>query len=156
MGSVRLAAAAVALFLGSGLLAVAGCGGGGGERGQLPTRAVEGGTARFSLATDTDHTDPALAYYQVSWQFEYATCAKLLNYPDKPAAEGAKLVPEAASGMPSISNDGKTYAFTIAKGFRFSPPSNQPVTAQTFKFVLERDLNPKLSSPAAQFVRDIV
>ena len=79
-----------------------------------------------------------------------------MNYPDKPAAEGAKLVPEAASGMPSISNDGKTYVFTIAKGFRFSPPSNQPVTAQTFKFVLERDLNPKLSSPAAQFVRDIV
>jgi ABC-type transport system substrate-binding protein len=129
----------------------------GGANGQAPASGkVQGGTAHFNLSTDTDFVDPALAYYQVSWQFEYATCAKLLNYADKPGSAGSQLVPEVAAGLPSVSADGKTYTFTIRKGFKFSPPSNQAVTAQTFKFVIDRDLNPKMQSPGAQFVSDIV
>jgi peptide/nickel transport system substrate-binding protein len=58
--------------------------------------------------------------------------------------------------MPSVSGDGKTYTFTVRSGFRFSPPSKQSVTAQTFKFVLERDLNPKMQSPATSFMGDVV
>ena len=36
--------------------------------------------------------------------------------------------------------------FTIRSGFRFSPPSNQPVTAQTFKATIERTLNPGMEA----------
>jgi peptide/nickel transport system substrate-binding protein len=120
------------------------------------TAKVEGGTAHFNLNTDTDYVDPALAYYQISWQFEYATCAKLLNYPDEAGAKGSQLIPEVAAGLPTVSADGKTYTFTVRKGFTFSPPSNQPVTAQTFKFVIDRVLNPRMQSPGAQFISDIV
>jgi peptide/nickel transport system substrate-binding protein len=129
----------------------------GGANGETPTTGkVQGGTANFNLSTDTDFVDPALAYYQVSWQFEYATCAKLLNYPDRPGTAGSQLVPEVAAGLPTVSADGKTYTFTIRNGFKFSPPSNAPVTADTFKFVIDRVLNPKMQSPGAQFVSDIV
>ena len=40
--------------------------------------------------------------------------------------------------------DGKRYTFSIREGFRFSPPSNERVTAATFKYTIERSLSPKL------------
>jgi YVTN family beta-propeller protein len=44
--------------------------------------------ARFDLQTDTDmlSLDPAIASAPDPWQIEYATCAKLLNYPDASGA----------------------------------------------------------------------
>ena len=46
------------------------------------------------------------------------------------------------ASMPAVSRDGLRYTFTIRAGFRFSPPSNAPVTAQTFRDVIERALSP--------------
>ena len=40
--------------------------------------------------------------------------------------------------------DGRTYTFRIRDGFRFSPPSNETVTAATFKHTLERAFSPRL------------
>jgi peptide/nickel transport system substrate-binding protein len=165
MSRTRLLAALP--VLGTVALLAAACGGGGsknaestatgGATGEQTTEAAKkGGTAHFNLATDTDYVDPALAYYQISWQHEYATCAKLLNYPDKAGSAGSQLIPEVAAGLPRVSADGKTYTFRIRSGFKFSPPSNQAVTADTFKFVINRDLNPKMQSPAAQFLTDVV
>jgi peptide/nickel transport system substrate-binding protein len=116
---------------------------------------TKGGTMRIALQSDTDFTDPALDYYQLGWEIEYSTCVKLLNYPDAKGAEGSKLVPEAAAALPTVSNSGKTYTFTVPKKYQFSPPSNQFVTANTFKFVINRLANPTMQSPAAPFLNDI-
>ena len=97
--------------------------------------------------------DPAIAYLPQSAQLLYATCAKLLNYPDKAGAAGSRLVPEVAQSLPARSPDGKTYRFTMRGGFRFSPPSSQPVTAQTFKDTIERDPQPENQKPGRQRVR---
>jgi ABC-type transport system substrate-binding protein len=118
--------------------------------------AQQGGTLRINLQDDTDYTDPALAYYQISWQFEYMTGVKLLNYPDVPAPEGARLVAEGAEDLPVVSDDGKTYTFTIKDGFKFSPPSNAAVTPQSYVRAFERALSGQQQSPAASFARDIV
>jgi peptide/nickel transport system substrate-binding protein len=115
-----------------------------------------GGTLRIASGEDVDSMDPAVAYLPLSAQLLYATCAKLLNYPDRAGAAGAQLVPEVAQGLPTRSADGKTYTFTIRPGFRFSPPSDQQVTAQTFKYTIERTLNPKTKSPEAQYLGDVV
>ena len=118
---------------------------------------TKGGTMKIALQSDTDFTDPALDYYQLGWEIEYSTCVKLLNYPDAKGAEGSKLVPEAAAALPTVSNSGKTYTFTVTpKKYQFSPPSNQYVTAKTFKFVINRLANPAMQSPAAPFMNDIV
>jgi peptide/nickel transport system substrate-binding protein len=61
-----------------------------------------------------------------------------------------------AQSLPAVSPDGRTYTFTIRPGFRFSPPSNEPVTAQTFKGTIERTLSPKMHSPVAGEFADIV
>ena len=116
-----------------------------------------GGVARVDVEDGIDFTDPALAYYTASWQLEYATCAKLLNYPDRAAPAGSQLVPEVAESLPVVSSAGKRFTFTIRDGYRFSPPSNQRVTAETFKYSIERSLSPKLKRAVApQYVDDIV
>src|SRR5690349_14666097 len=118
---------------------------------------TKGGTMKIALQSDTDFTDPALDYYQLGWEIEYSTCVKLLNYPDAAGAEGSKLTPEAAAALPKVSNSGKTYTFTVTPHkYQFSPPSNQWVSAKTFQFVINRLANPKMQSPAAPFLNDIV
>src|SRR5436190_1406282 len=105
-------------------------------------------------SSDVDYVDPALAYYSLSWQLLYPVCAKLFNYPDRPAPEGSVLQPEVADGFPTISNGGKTYTFKIRNDFTFS--SGEKVTAQTFKFVIDRLADPVMQSPALPFIQDIV
>jgi Bacterial extracellular solute-binding proteins, family 5 Middle len=119
-------------------------------------RAPGGGTLRIEFQLGVVAIDPALAYYSVSdWQVPYATCAQLLNYPDRSRVPGSQLTAEAATGLPTRSPDGKSYTFTIRRGVRFSPPSNEPVTAQTFKHTIERALNPAMKAPLAYEFADI-
>jgi len=101
--------------------------------------------------------EPALNWDAAAVQIEFATCAKLLNYPDRPAPEGLHLRPEVAAGMPTLSRDGRTYTFTVRPGYRFSPPLGQPVTAETFRYSIERALSPKLAdfAPGPFYVGDI-
>jgi YVTN family beta-propeller protein len=110
-------------------------------------------TATVETPSDVGPLDPAVAGNS---QVLYATCANLLNYPDKPGVEGSQLVPEVAQSLPTRSADGRSYTFTIRRGFRFSPPSDERVTAQTFKYSIERTLSPKLNSPFVPEFRDIV
>jgi DNA-binding SARP family transcriptional activator/ABC-type oligopeptide transport system substrate-binding subunit len=89
--------------------------------------------------------EPALSTDPGAYQIEFATCAKLLNYPDEPPPEGWQLRPEVAAAMPTLSGDRRTYTFRIRPGYRFSPPSNEPVTAETFRYSIERALSPRLA-----------
>ena len=116
-------------------------------------RAGEGGTARLDAFYDIGSMDPAVAYETVSWQLLYATCANLLNYPDRAGLAGSQLVPEVAQSLPARSADGKSYTFTIRTGFRFSPPSTERVTAQTFKAHDRAHPQPGNEEPDRQRVR---
>ena len=121
-----------------------------------PEPAAARGTARIAFGFALDSVDPALGYRFESWMITYATGAKLLNYRDEPGPAGLRLVPEVAASLPHRSAGGRTYTFKIRRGFRFSPPSNEPVTAQTFKFSIERALSPKMHGPGPRFLRDVV
>jgi YVTN family beta-propeller protein len=127
---------------------------------QTPAAAQpSGGTAVVSVPSYVTTLDPAVAFNGGASPVEYATCAMLLNYPDEPGAGGLRLVPDAARALPTVSEDGRSYTFTIRPGMRFSPPSNQPVTAQTFKHTIERSLSPRMSrggTPGQMFLRDVV
>jgi ABC-type transport system substrate-binding protein len=111
---------------------------------------------QFDLRTDIDYVDPALSYYVPAWQIEYATCSRLVTYPDAPAPAGGVLQPEIAAGLPAVSPDGRTYTFTVRDDYFFSPPSNERVTAAHFKYAIDRALNHSMNSPAQPFMLDIV
>ena len=152
----RLMLSVAMLAIGAGLLAASATAGS--TSASSPTAssgaAQKGGTFRVSLNTDIDYVDPALAYYTVSWSIEYATCSMLMNYPDAPAPRGSRLTPEVAAGFPQISKNGKTYTFTLKKTFKFS--NGAKVTAANYAAAINRNLNPKMASPAQPFIEDIV
>jgi YVTN family beta-propeller protein len=120
------------------------------------TGATGGATLRIDWPTGPESMDPALAADPQGFQLLQATCAKLFNLPDKPGPAGTRPTPEVAESLPAISADGRTYTFKIRPGFRFSPPSNEPVTAQTFKDSMERAFNPTMKSYTESDFSDIV
>ena len=124
-----------------------------------PALAIGGAAAtprvpRLNISdTNIEYIDPALNYDFLGWRLETMTCARLLSYPDKAGAAGARLVPEVARSMPRVSDNGLTYTFRIRPGFRFSDGS--PVTPGSFCVRSERALDPRMQSPAASFSSDI-
>ncbi|MEP6910661.1 MAG: ABC transporter substrate-binding protein [Actinomycetota bacterium] len=116
------------------------------------------GTFRIGTTGASWQTDPGLAYITSAWELEYATCAKLVNYPDTPwdEHEASRLRPEIAAAMPAISPDRRTYTFQIRNDFAFSPPASGVVTAASMKYTFERTLSHDLASPAGAFFRNIV
>jgi ABC-type transport system substrate-binding protein len=111
----------------------------------------KGGIWRAGTTGASVQVDPQLAYITTAWWLEYATAAKLYNYPDKSGPAGSKLVPEVASHF-TVSNGGKKYTFFIRKGFKFS--DGTAVTANSFKYAINRTANHDLASPGAQFITD--
>jgi peptide/nickel transport system substrate-binding protein len=112
----------------------------------------QGGIFRIGLMGASTQVDPQLAYVTTSWWLEYATAAKLYNYPDEAGQAGGLLRPEVASGF-AVSGNGRTYTFTIRKGYRFS--DGAPVTAQNFAYAIKRAKDPDLASPASAFITGI-
>jgi ABC-type transport system substrate-binding protein len=125
---------ATALFRG-GLVWVAAA------RGLAPLPPIAGEELRISSSQLMD-VDPVSRVTPIDEQLSYATCANLLGYPDSAGPAGARLRPEIAAAMPQVSADGRTYTFRIRGGWRFSPPSGEPVTAETFRHTIERTLSP--------------
>ena len=67
----------------------------------------------------------------------HATGARLMDYRVF-SGGAAEIVPEVASGRPTVSRDGLTYTYTVRPGFGFSPPSTEQVTAETFSAAIAR------------------
>lgn len=148
-GVRRRTYAACALTAGAALLVIAALG------PPAPARSHVMRVLRVDLEPDLDSVDPALAILPQTWQLEYATCLKLMNFPDaEPAQGGSRPVPEAAAALPTISRDGRTYRFRIRKGLRFN--TGAKVTAANFAFAMNRARTPALASPGAAFLTDVV
>jgi peptide/nickel transport system substrate-binding protein len=110
---------------------------------------------RLNIAeTGIQYLDPALNYDFLGWRLEFATCVRLLSYPDRRGATATRLVPEAAARFPAVSGGGRIYTFRVRSGLRFS--DGRAVTAASFVRAVERALHPKMQSPAASFLADVV
>src|SRR5918912_1094061 len=145
----KLWLSAVMAALGALLLVVAGF-----AHAASSSAAKKGGTMRLNMsATDVDFSDPSLAYGTISWQIEYATALKLVNYPDKAPPLGGRLRPEAATGLPIVSRNGRQYTFTIRSGLRFS--NGAKVTAANSKRAIDRTATRGMQSPATPFMDSI-
>jgi peptide/nickel transport system substrate-binding protein len=143
----RLWLSVAMLATGASLLVVSSFASAAGTSGALK----KGGIWKYGTVGASTQVDPQIAYVTTAWWLEYATAAKLYNYPDKSGPAGSKLVPEVASKF-TVSNGGKKYTFTIRKGFKFS--DGKPVTANSFKYAINRVANHDLASPGAQFITD--
>ncbi|MGZ4202279.1 MAG: protein kinase domain-containing protein [Thermoleophilaceae bacterium] len=106
--------------------------------------AAKGPVVRVSIPDEGMQLDPGYGPFPNASQLLYSTCLKLVNYPDATGAAGATLRPEAAVAFPAISADRRTYSFRVRPGLRFSPPSTETVSAESFRHAIERALSPKV------------
>jgi len=118
-------------------------------------QARDGGT--FLMATDGpqfDSVDPAVSVFVATIPVFQATCGQLLRTPDEPLPAAYRMVPEIATGFPTITDGGRTYTFTIRKDVRFE--TGAVVTARDFAATLNRIFNPALKSVHAAELSGIV
>jgi ABC-type oligopeptide transport system substrate-binding subunit len=132
-------------------LAMLAAGGGMLAASALGSPLKQGGLFRVGISGASVSIDPQVSYITTAWWLEYATAAKLYNWPDRPGPLGNRLVPEVAASF-FVSNHGRTYAFFIRPGFRFS--DGTPVTAKSFAYAFDRVANHDLESPGAAFIMD--
>ena len=149
---MRRSALRILLVLCAGGLAavlVAACGGssssssGSNAKTAAPSGAKKGGTLTVLANADVDYIDCGAAYYQFSYQIEYAMCRPLYSY--KPQDKGIPS-PDVASGPAQVSQDGKTVTVHMKSGIKFGPPVNREVTSKDVKYAIERGFNKNVAN----------
>lgn len=125
-----------ALALALAVAVVAGCGGGSDD--DQASGGKQGGSITIAQGSQPDALDPALAYTSNSWEPLWLVYTPPLTYRRAEGAEGAELIPGAAEALPEISEDGRTYSFTIRDGLDYS--NGKPVRASDFEHSVKRVL----------------
>jgi ABC-type transport system substrate-binding protein len=99
-----------------------------------------GGTLRVvSQGRDAfDSIDPGAAFRLESWQVLTMTNDGLLGFRRTGGPAGLTVVPDLATSLPIVSDDGRTYTFQLRKGIRYS--TGEAVRAGDFRYALEREL----------------
>jgi peptide/nickel transport system substrate-binding protein len=124
--SLMFAVAALAMF------AISACGGGGGTGA-----GKKGGSIRIGSALP-DEYDPVL-FQTVDANAPLQLVYKgLVTYADAEGSGGNKLIPGLATSVPTPTNGGKTYKFTLRKGLKYS--DGTPVKASDFEHSIKRNI----------------
>lgn len=99
-----------------------------------------GGTLRVVSQIDAnfDSIDPGSAFRVQSWQVLTITNDGLLAFKHAGGPAGLTVVPDLATSLPIVGDGGRTYAFQLRKGIRYS--TGRPVRARDFRYALEREL----------------
>jgi peptide/nickel transport system substrate-binding protein len=144
-------AAFIAVCAGLSLLAACGSGSSGsssGSSGVAYNAAVtsvvnasshQGGTLKLALTNTGDSTDPGNTYYAFNWDFSRVYARPLLTYKNAPGKAGLQLVPDLATGLGQMSDNGLTWTYHIRPGLKFE--NGEPITTKDVKYAIERSTN---------------
>jgi peptide/nickel transport system substrate-binding protein len=100
------------------------------------TSGKTGGTITFLYGTAPQSLDPGDDYTTQGAEINWEVYTGLLTYAHANGNAGAQLIPGLATGLPQISDGGKTYTLTLRKGLTFS--NGQPLKASDFTYAVER------------------
>ncbi len=107
--------------------------------------AHRGGTMRLVSHAAGGTVDPMINYTLQYWQLYQGVYDGLMGFKKAAGSDGFTKVPDLATAMPVVSNDGKTYTFTLRKGIKFS--TGAEVTTKDVVASFQRIF--KVSSPTA-------
>jgi len=111
-------------------------------------KGAKGGTLIVNHnSSDFEYIDPQKCYDTGCAEILWPISWNLLQYAEKNGPEGKRIYPEAASAMPIVSKDGKTYTFTVRSGQKAS--NGKVVTPEWFVHAFERALSPKMGDGAS-------
>ncbi|WP_236792533.1 ABC transporter substrate-binding protein [Amycolatopsis sp. GM8] len=154
----------------TGLSLVSACGGGGTSGGSAGSAAYSagntsvvnaseatGGTLNYGMTNTPDSLDPGNTYYAFMWNFSRLYASPLLTYNPVPGADGLKLVPDLATGLGQVSDNGLTWTYHIKSGMTLS--DGEPITTAQIKYAVERgnfakDVLPNGPSYFQQYLAD--
>jgi peptide/nickel transport system substrate-binding protein len=143
----RLAAAAVVVVL--VVVVAVSCTGGSGGRADVPVLADgadagidgvrspsdrAGGTLRV-VSSPIDSLDPQRSYHPGVWNLMRLYTRTLVTYASEPGGT-AELVPDLATDLGTVSDDGLTWTFTLKSGLMFE--DRTPITSGAVKYGIER------------------
>jgi peptide/nickel transport system substrate-binding protein len=118
-------------------LLAASCGGSGGSKNTTTTAGGKGGDMVLLANTaPSGSPDPQVNYTLQEWQLLIFTHDGLVAYKRVAGEEGTKKVPDLAESLPTPTDGGKTFTFTLRPGIKFS--NGQTVTGQDVKATFER------------------
>ncbi len=100
--------------------------------------STSGGTATVLMGTPPDSLDPGLGATTQSYEATWITYTGLVTYAHAEGEAGTKLIPGLAQTLPTVTNGGKTYTFTLRKGLVYS--NGTPVKASDFTHAIERTI----------------
>ncbi len=98
--------------------------------------STSGGTATVLMGTPPDSLDPGLGASTQSYEATWIAYTGLVTYAHAEGEAGTKLIPGLAQTLPTVTNGGRTYTFTLRKGLVYS--NGTPVKASDFTHAIER------------------
>ncbi|NGO42487.1 ABC transporter substrate-binding protein [Streptomyces ureilyticus] len=161
--------AVAAAALAAALLATAACGGGGtddgGEGGAAgfdaannkvaqASEAKKGGELKFAGVQDADSWDTTRGYYGFAWNFMRYYSRTLVTGKAEPGAKGAEVTPDLATSTAKITNDGKTYTYTLRDGVTWE--DGKPITSKDVKYGIERQWAQDVLSGGPVYLKDVL
>lgn len=116
--------------------------------GAMAETVKQGGSMIVTYKDDVSTLDPAIGYDWQNWSMIKSLFDGLMDY--EPGT--TNLRKEIAEDY-TISEDGKTFVFTLRKGVKFH--NGRELTADDVKYSIERVVNPATQSPGAGFFGSI-
>ncbi|CCG04103.1 ABC transporter substrate-binding protein [Blastococcus saxobsidens] len=149
------------------LVVAVSCLGGGGGRADLPVlgdgpdAGVEGvrspsdepgGTLRV-VAPAIDSLDPQRSYLPGVWNLMRLYTRTLVTFASEPGAT-AELVPDLATDLGTVSEDGLSWTYTLKEGVRFE--NGRPITSQDVKYGIQRSFASDVIVGGPTYVVDLL
>ncbi len=96
----------------------------------------KGGTLVFDDSSTPDSFDPGNTYYAWVLNFDRLFVMPMFTYKSCPGTCGEQLVPDLATDMGTVSNNGLTWTFHLQSGVKFE--NGTVVTSKDVKYAIER------------------
>ena len=162
-----MAAAAVV----AALLTTAACGGGGDSDGEGSKNgaagfdaannkiaqadlAKKGGELKFASVQDADSWDTTRGYYGFMWNFSRYYSRQLVTNTPAPGEKGAGVTPDLATDVAKVSDDGKTYTYTLRDGVTWE--DGKPITSKDIKYGIERVWAQDVLSGGPTYLKEVL
>ena len=122
------------------------------QKSNKSSSGLSGGTATVVAGTFPQSLDPSIDFTTQGGEVHWLTHLGPYSFAHASGTAGTQIIPSVATALPTVSDGGKTYTFTIRKGLTYS--NGTPLKASDLTFGIERAL--KLGWSAASFLTSTV
>ncbi|MCF2131642.1 ABC transporter substrate-binding protein [Strepomyces sp. STD 3.1] len=117
-------------------------------------QAKKGGELKFASVQDADSWDTTRGYYGFMWNFSRYYSRQLVTNTPAPGEEGAGVTPDLATDVAKVSDDGKTYTYTLRDGVTWE--DGKPITSKDIKYGIERVWAQDVLSGGPTYLKEVL